>query len=87
MKRERKNKFIRKEITITETKAGGGGKDCNIFPLSLLEYIAVPLLENGPSHYSGTLSSQLHISNCQNVIGLTKLLLVDKRRCLKTRTK
>lgn len=78
MKRERRNIFIRKEI-ITETKARGKKIDCAVFSLSLFKYIAVPLLENGSFHYNSILSSQLHVSNCQNAIGLTKLLLMDRR--------
>lgn len=77
MKRERRNMFIRKEI-ITETKARGK-IDCTVFSLSLFKYIAVPVLENGSFHYNSILSSQLHVLNCQNAIGLTKLLLMDRR--------
>lgn len=75
-----KKELIRKEITFTETEEGQKWLVLH-FPFHHQIYCC-SFGRNGCFCYSSTLLSHC-VSNCQNLIGLTKLLLVDKAWCLK----
>lgn len=74
-----KKELIKKEITFTEGKERGKNGLYYISPFTI-KYIAVPLVEMA---IFTTAALYCHSYIFQTVIGLTKLLLVDKTQCLK----